>query len=598
MSVAGERFEIGLIEGDDVDGVSATLNALGFNPVLVNDATHAGPGFSLLIEATQPSDLSLIAALNDVAWIADVGQLAVENFDTSAVAQSGNDALHPHPIWEKGLDGENMIIGVMDKGEIDDRSDFFRDPLKPKLGGSDHRKVVDNRRCKDCVPLPKPTKPDQEDERPHATRVCGCVAGDLFSDPGGNENRGGAYAAKIAFGDTRRFFDEDETRKPESTLLDEFDSAAKAGARIHNNSWNFYPQKDASSALLYDFRAAEVDDFLWRNQDHVLLVAASNPDKHFPKGHAIAKNPITVGGVEAPPNEGKRLPDPGPLTTDGRRKPDLLAVAEHVITSDLTETDRTPSGHDPLAVTPSPGVLGNSFATPHVAAAAALVRQYFLDGFYPNGKREGRKRAITPSGALLKAVLLNATEPLPGEPIPSQRDGWGRLRLNQTLHFDDDKLLLWIKDVRRGQGLKKTRAFRQYTLTVPAKANSMRITLVFNDRKGAPNAPHPEVNKLDLAVMEPKSSGFGFFGNDFVHLGMHSPQSIRRSLKDPLDARPDPAELKNNVQQVIVAIPTPGRWTIVVRAETIDQTEPESEPGKLPPLWFQGFALVASIVRS
>ena len=71
----------------------------------------------------------------------------------------------------------------------------------------------------------------------------------------------------------------------------------------------------------------------------------------------------------------------------------------------VTTSDLTGSGANVLAVLP---VSGNSFATPHVAAAAALVRQYFTEGWYPNGKREA-KNGFTPSGALLKATLLNAT---------------------------------------------------------------------------------------------------------------------------------------------------------------------------------------------
>ncbi len=49
-------------------------------------------------------------------------------------------------------------------------------------------------------------------------------------------------------------------------------------------------------------------------------------------------------------------------------------------------------------------------ATPVVAGSAALVRQYFMDGYYPSGKRnEADKR--TPSGALIKAVMISGGPP-------------------------------------------------------------------------------------------------------------------------------------------------------------------------------------------
>lgn len=44
-------------------------------------------------------------------------------------------------------------------------------------------------------------------------------------------------------------------------------------------------------------------------------------------------------------------------------------------------------------------------ATPVVAGAVALLRQYFMQGYYPSGAPVPAS-AYTPSGPLLKAVLL------------------------------------------------------------------------------------------------------------------------------------------------------------------------------------------------
>jgi hypothetical protein len=49
-------------------------------------------------------------------------------------------------------------------------------------------------------------------------------------------------------------------------------------------------------------------------------------------------------------------------------------------------------------------------AAPVVAGGAALTRQYYLDGFYPSG-RASKQDAFTPSGALIKATLINGKGP-------------------------------------------------------------------------------------------------------------------------------------------------------------------------------------------
>ena len=64
---------------------------------------------------------------------------------------------------------------------------------------------------------------------------------------------------------------------------------------------------------------------------------------------------------------------------------------------------------------------GTSFAAPAVAGIAALVRQYYTEGWYPSGARQPH-HAFTPSGALLKATLINGTVDVQASPaIPALR---------------------------------------------------------------------------------------------------------------------------------------------------------------------------------
>ena len=80
-------------------------------------------------------------------------------------------------------------------------------------------------------------------------------------------------------------------------------------------------------------------------------------------------------------------------------------------------------------------------ATPLIAGSAALVRQYFMSGFYPGGSAAAANQ-YAPSGALLKAVLLGGAAGMDGfesdtglplAPPPSFRQGFGRVDLSRSL---------------------------------------------------------------------------------------------------------------------------------------------------------------------
>ena len=57
------------------------------------------------------------------------------------------------------------------------------------------------------------------------------------------------------------------------------------------------------------------------------------------------------------------------------------------------------------------GKFGTSMATPVVAGNAAIVRQYYRQGWYPTGAAVAQN-AFTPSAALLKATLIGGADSL------------------------------------------------------------------------------------------------------------------------------------------------------------------------------------------
>ena len=88
---------------------------------------------------------------------------------------------------------------------------------------------------------------------------------------------------------------------------------------------------------------------------------------------------------------------------------------------------------------------GSSMAAAKATAVAALVRQFFADGFYPGGVK-GFSPAFDPSAALVKAVILAAgdemqkavalnasVEDIENLPVPNLFYGFGRPRLMNVL---------------------------------------------------------------------------------------------------------------------------------------------------------------------
>ena len=568
--IAGERLlRLGLVE-DATESLLQKLRQLGCQPL--GPATSYPGGFFLPVTLGESGDPEALLWLSEVEWVEDVRGYLKTNASSSAVVQGGGVG-GSRPIWDKDLHGEDQVIGVLDTDVPDMKHDFLRDPDPSAVPGPSHRKVLAIR-----TQAGSPT----ED---HPTRVCGCAAGDDVNAPGAHVHRGGAWAAKLVYTDI-------DPLPVQGKFGTELQASAALGARVHNMSALEDPV-DPTKPSPYTFRSAEFDEALWLNEDLLLVTAVANTTNCDPKSKGFggppgtAKNPVTVAGTKDVPNQ-DQFHTGRPGTADGRRKPDLVAVGDDVITSDLTT----------LATPPDSSILtrdcGTSYAAPHVAAAAALVRQYFTEGWYPKGKKTSQDER-TPSGALLKAVLLNATVDLTGVPgYPSTREGWGRLQLDKTLHFDGDNLFLRVKDVPHLYGFDR-RGARTFKLRVPDNAKSMKVTLVFNDPAGAVGAPDPVVNKLYLLVMEPMRTRWdgwevGYFGNDLGNNGVS-----RKRFLQAADARfpPNPAELKNNVSQVVVDSPVAGRWGVAVFSDTFDAatTPQETRRGRRA----QGYAWVARV---
>lgn len=284
------------------------------------------------------------------------------------------------------------------------------------------------------------------------------------------------------------------------------------GSRIANFSYGAGPFGQYSAA------AAAYDDFLWDkaalNQHMLLFISAGNdglappPDNKI-NNLATAKNIVTVGGTERyrtsfPNHSPEDMWDQsawGP-TVDGRAKPDIVAAGEVILPSVTSGMDCAmfPDGFGTYA--------GTSYASPIAAGAAALIREYYLNDYYPGG-------VVDPSAALVKATLINSGRnmfgTLTGGDIPGDKQGWGRITLGDALRFSDEPGELQVHDDLVGLA---TGGQANFNISVPSDNETweLKVTLVWTDWPGAALANPALVNDLDLVVTGPSGT---YLGNVF-----------------------------------------------------------------------------------
>ncbi|ABS27729.1 CARDB domain-containing protein [Anaeromyxobacter sp. Fw109-5] len=433
------------------------------------------------------ADIAALAQLEDVVAIEEARDLVLFNDVSRWTIQTNvpNDTR----IWQEGLSGQGQIVGIGDTG-LDLDMCYFRDPSGAPIGAT-HRKVAGYQAFTD----------DWDSDSGHGSHVAGTVAGDQTPLTGGAAANGMAPGARIFMSDLTP--GEDSYVYPPLDLGDLFVVAYWAGARIHTNSWG------ANSSWYGSFEFT-TDRFLWEHKDMLVLFSNGNagPAPGSVGSPAVAKNVVSVGATWNGPlaEDLAWFSSYGPAA-DGRIKPTLTAPGVNVVSADS----------DGLRDSFNCGTRsysGTSMATPTTAGAAALVREYFLEGFWPSGLRSPAD-GFAPSAALLKATLINSAQEMTGAdvggPIPSNGQGWGRLNLSNTLRFAGDARFLDVADVTSGglgTGATWSRSFYS------SGDQPLKITLVWTDYPGVDGAPKALVNDLDLTVAGP--GGVTYTGNVFA----------------------------------------------------------------------------------
>lgn len=550
-SIAGEKmfFDIRLHSEDTNITVLGRLNTLG---VTVIGAIKK----KIRIEiAADSENLEQISLWPEVAEIAEY--VPPKLFNDFARRILGIDGGDPHNSDSIQYSGEGQIVGIADTGIDSEHPDLSRRIIKIISRGREN---------------------DHSDPHGHGTHVAGSIVGDGSSSNG--TIRGTAPNARIVF---QSLLDsKGELGGLPLDLGELFEQAYKDGVRIHNNSWG------SSTPSYYTFSSMEVDEYVSKRKDMLIVIAAGNEGQSSERRNSKAgfvdwlsigspascKNALTVGASRSDRmngaysgftyNEafGDSFPDApiadqkvsgdseclaafssrGPCD-DRRIKPDVVACG--------TDIASTKSSAAPLRNFWGPYpendkyafMGGTSMATPLIAGCAAIVREYYV-----------KERKHNPSAALLKATLINSTKWLSGTDsnadiatMPNYHQGFGlvylpfaipsSMRPNYRLDFMDSWQDGHMQFIRTGQKFR-------FKISISG-SEQMRICLTWTDAPG-----RGLQNNLNLFLQHVATSQ-KWIGNQDLPNGLNVPD-------------PD-----NNVEVIRLSNPPPGEYIIQITATNL-----------------------------
>jgi len=452
--------------------------------------------------------LAVVMYISNRAEICSLGALRrehVSNLNAQWLVQNveyEREGTNPKPFFKAGIKGQNQIVALSDTG-LDMNSCYFREPngsIRPsKTGNFDRtkRKVIQYYSYVDAL-----------DGRGHGTHVAGTIAGcnvGSESDEHG-EADGIAPGARIAFFDIGSGGTLEVTIPPPDVI---FSPGITAGAKIHSASWG-------NSVNAYGNRDADWDDFTFNEDQFLIVKSAGNTGDDCSNGYdcdnsvsGVSKNILTVGATQSAADDldaGMKgheyvahFSARGP-SADFRIKPEVLAPG-YWVRSALSGQSCS-----------STWLRGTSMATPVVAGTAALIRQYFADGFYPSGQRNSNQSKPIITSSLVKAVLINGSQKVNGvdngpinKPFTTsapydEHQGFGRISLRHSLPLKSSRHKFDIQIYDRKEILFNDNPDDyQYTIT-KCSSSELRATLVWHERGSSPGCTKCVLNDLDLSA--------------------------------------------------------------------------------------------------
>lgn len=256
-------------------------------------------------------------------------------------------------------------------------------------------------------------------------------------------------------------------------------------------------------------------------------------------GSGVSKNVLTIGAVNKIGNSNAnngwtKVSDVvmssfsgwGP-TDDGRIKPDVVACGVNVYSSYSTSNTSYNS------------ISGTSMASPNATGSLLLVQQHY------NNLKAKFMRSAT-----LKALIIHTADEA-GNPGPDYTYGWGLVNTAKAVKL--------ITDSNYNQIQERTLANNTtYTQGVSSDGTApLKVTICWTERGGTPAAEslNPTnrmlVNDLDIRIKR---------NSDNVEF---SPYVLNPA--SPATAATTGDNTRDNVEQILIAAPQPGAYTITVK---------------------------------
>jgi len=514
-------FILSVWPGCDPNAVALAITSAGGEVTKV-----AGHSVRFRFDASRVSEL---AEMEAVAWIQECSPARSFNRDVQWVMQIGwrperPDEITGRPLWQHGIRGQNMVVGLFDTG-ISTEHDMFIDSSVPITAPGlfpGHRKIVAYKLYEGAA--------FGDAGSHHGTAVAGTLCGNDSVAGNASDLDGVAPDCRLYFVDEGSAFGFHVFDTDFTALLDSVRLSNGLIEPVRQVSGSFGTEESLS---YYRIEESSVDAVCWKDKQFLVLWAAANRrGPRYNIGHpAVAKNVLTVGACHngTQSNSVWFQSSRGPCR-DERIKPDILAPGVDVATAD----GRAPHSY----VTSS----GTSLSAPAASGALMLLRQYFAEGRYPTGTPDSARRITQLSSALMRAMAVAAADSNVGdEYMPNDAAGWGRLDVSTIMHFPGDSNGLAFGDQPVGVATGQDMTF-QFELAGRAP---IHVVLAWTDTAAAPGAAPAIVNDLDLELTSP--DGNHYRGNQFYR---------GWSWTNPPDW-----DSRNVVEVCRVPHPLTGRWT-------------------------------------